>query len=204
MPLGARARGFCRVHVGGSMRPRRRGGAGEVRERLMRHAWKACVRVTAPRVRIPPSPSSPAFQPRSWDSWQVDPQVIQFVPRCAAPCRGALAAHSTCGAWDESRGSGRLGAEGCMASSVLSQKSAHVIAPGSIGVPPVRPAFGGAPRGFAHRRDADAPHEYGAFIARHYSSEQRVQTSRSHVRTRYSPLSTSAPPAHERQVHRQR
>ena len=30
--------------------------AGEVSEWLKEHAWKACVRVTVPRVRIPPSP----------------------------------------------------------------------------------------------------------------------------------------------------
>ena len=29
---------------------------GEVREWLNRHAWKACVPATVPRVRIPPSP----------------------------------------------------------------------------------------------------------------------------------------------------
>ncbi len=29
---------------------------GEVSEWLKEHAWKACVRVTVPRVRIPPSP----------------------------------------------------------------------------------------------------------------------------------------------------
>ena len=29
---------------------------GEVSERLKEHAWKACERETAPRVRIPPSP----------------------------------------------------------------------------------------------------------------------------------------------------
>ena len=30
--------------------------SGEVSEWLKEHAWKACVRVTVPRVRIPPSP----------------------------------------------------------------------------------------------------------------------------------------------------
>ena len=32
---------------------------GEVSEWLKEHAWKACVRETVPRVRIPPSPPRP-------------------------------------------------------------------------------------------------------------------------------------------------
>ena len=32
---------------------------GEVSEGLKEHAWKACVRATVPRVRIPPSPPRP-------------------------------------------------------------------------------------------------------------------------------------------------
>ena len=31
-------------------------GLGEVSEWLKEHAWKACVRLRVPRVRIPPSP----------------------------------------------------------------------------------------------------------------------------------------------------
>ena len=35
---------------------RRPGGDGEVAEWLKAHAWKACLRETVTRVRIPPSP----------------------------------------------------------------------------------------------------------------------------------------------------
>ena len=41
---------------------------GEVSEWLKEHAWKACVRLRVPRVRISPSP--PVFISNNKEAWQ--------------------------------------------------------------------------------------------------------------------------------------
>jgi hypothetical protein len=57
---------------------------GEVSEWLKEHAWKACVGVTLPRVRIPPSPpsSSPALSRNGLP--------LQFPAHCGCGRRGKL------------------------------------------------------------------------------------------------------------------
>ena len=58
-------------------------GAGGVAERLKAHAWKACIRATVSRVRIPLPPpqilsrSFSYLHERPWNSWHILPHAVR-------------------------------------------------------------------------------------------------------------------------------